>query len=77
MCKLWVALVPESTSLRSHTPPKYAALLAERNAGLLLEERLAHFAQWLSERGIRLQNHEMQRLSDDETQELIREYVDG
>ena len=41
--------MPEQTVLRSHTPPKYAALLQERNAHLLLEDRLAHFVQWLRE----------------------------
>lgn len=65
--------MPERTSLRSHTPPKFAALLDEKNANLLLEKRLQHFITWLGSNGIL----PMRQLDSDAIASLIQEYVNG
>lgn len=59
------------------TPPKYIAAQREREAPLLLEERLWEFIKWLSEQGITLTWAERVALSGTEIDRLIQDYVNS
>jgi hypothetical protein len=73
--------MPVQTTLRTHTPPKFIAALREKDASLLLEQRLAHFIDWLKEhKDVELllwTPNRSSRLTAEEKAELIREYVDS
>jgi hypothetical protein len=64
-------------TLRSLTPPKFVATLREKDANLLLEQRLQHFTEWLrTEHRVTMCRMEAGDVEDEDVQELIREYVD-
>jgi len=65
------------TDFRSLTPPKYAAALGDRQAKVLLEERLAHFISWLNEREIWLVTGMDNALRPNEIEKAIEEYVNS
>ena len=72
------------TELRRLTPPKYAAALEDRMSQVTLEQRLAHFVDWLRENNIRLHDHTSDSaahstriLPNSEIVEWIKEYVDS
>jgi hypothetical protein len=66
------------TTFASHTPPKYIAMLKDRTAKVLLEQRLAHFIDWLHEKGIRLEDAVADELiTVSGATELINEYIEG
>lgn len=70
--------MPERTILRSHTPPKFAALLGERNANLVLEKRLVHFMDWLVQYGVNMSwTDPTVRMTEEDRARLIQEYVNG
>lgn len=70
--------MPERTSLRSHTPPKFVALLRERDAGLVFEERLVHFMDWLVQHGVNMSWADPNvRVTEEDRARLIQEYVNG
>lgn len=60
-------------SFVAHTPPKFITALKDRDTKVLLEQRLAHFVDWLHEKGVRLENGEVVSVSV--AAELIKEYV--
>lgn len=71
--------MPPSTTFRNLTPPKYAATLDEKRQRVVLEERLAHFIEWLREnQHVELclwTDGQQRRLTFDEMDSLVKEYV--
>ena len=71
--------MPPSTRFRNLTPPKYAAALGERLKRVVLEERLAHFIEWLSQtKQVELvlwTDGQQRRLTYEEMDEVVKEYV--
>lgn len=67
------------TSFRTMTPPKYAEALDEKRQRVVLEQRLAHFIEWLrTEHDVELclwTAGQQRRLTFEEHAELVKEYV--
>lgn len=64
-----------SVTLRRLSPPKYAAVLQERNQKVFLEERLAHFVDWLRDKGVHLSDGDGYIADGEDTQALIDRYM--
>ena len=70
------------SELRSLTPPKFVASLRDKEAPLLLEERLKHFVAWLGSKGVALYDRidgspteHLRHISMGELDNWIEEYV--
>lgn len=59
----------------TYTPPKWVQAQHNREAPVLLEERLMHFIKWAYQRGVRIEHKRHGRLQKDEIEELVLEYV--
>lgn len=57
------------------TPPQYEKRANAREAKLLLEDRLAHFINWLKEQGFQLIDEDSEIPTDRTELELVMKYV--
>ena len=71
--------VRQVTAFRSLTPPKWCAVIEETKDKVTLEQRLAHFIDWLSDRHVALVQYQSNggttTLTTQEAVELVRDYV--